>query len=40
MESFLKHPFLILDTKSLPQTNFQVVSKIAEHLQQKPKWAS
>ena len=29
MESFLKPPFIILDTKTLPQINFQVVNRLS-----------
>ena len=36
MESFLKCPNIILDAKSYPQTNFQVVSKIAKEVQHFP----
>ena len=32
-KSFLKCPFLILNIKTLLQTNFYIVSKFAEHLQ-------
>ena len=32
-KSFLKCPFLILNIKTLLQTNFYMVSKFAEHLQ-------